>query len=161
MSKNCTIISISNAFKRKCQIQKEGSRRCLIQVCCSIWIAFLRDLMRRRGQSNKRWCEEVKKGPISFLLQGLVAKKCPGADVQSFPCNTDPCHMRWSSWGNCSETCARGTQRAYTECIIGNTKPKEGEDLSAYEWKDCSSIGNARLCIKCFQFYTLDGVFPL
>ena len=76
-----------------------------------------------------------------MLLQGAVAKKCPGADVQSFPCNSDPCHMRWSAWGNCSESCARGSQRAYTECIVGNIKPKD-EDLNSdeYEWKDCASI---------------------
>ena len=77
---------------------------------------------------------------IPFLLQGAVAKKCPGADVQSFPCNSDPCEMRWSSWSNCSESCARGSQRAYTECIIGNIKPAKDADLNDYEWKDCASI---------------------
>ena len=46
--------------------------------------------------------------------------------------------MRWSAWSNCSETCGRGTQRAFTECILG-TEAEHKEESEA-EWKDCSSM---------------------
>ena len=115
-----------------------------IQVCSLQYLPFglhFCDLMRRERRQGSFSKLQQNKVEFSFLLQGAVAKKCPGADVQSFPCNSDPCHMRWSAWGNCSESCARGSQRAYTECIVGNIKPKD-EDLNSdqYEWKDCASI---------------------
>ena len=62
--------------------------------------------------------------------QGTNPKSCVGRSTQSFPCNTQPCDMKWSEWTECSAECGRGIQRSWTECQANPGDP----------WTNCSNI---------------------
>ena len=71
----------------------------------------------------KKYNSTIARKLIPFQPQGSHPKSCSGKDFQSFPCNTQPCDMKWSNWTDCSATCGRGIERATTLC-----QPNEGKD---------------------------------
>lgn len=90
--------------------------------------------------------------------QGMDSEDCTGATKRFFPCNTEPCDMQWSGWGNCSAKCGRGMKMRFTMCAkerAGELFDCENDDYFTHT-EHCNSWNKSTCPSPCEGYECMD-----